>query len=231
MSMSGLGNLSAGPGTLGEGIVPAAAGLSSAACVYSTATRSFLCPPISSGGLVFLRSFTIYDAGGNPQSVLDGNTASIRTLTATTGTLLPPNGITGGITGPIALDRHDDMTMSRLNVGQPTLNGTSVSTMSTTITPVSGPAQRLAMVWVDKTTDLLLPPIGAGFPRSGSIEMTATTTTTLIEAGFTPVSTSFREVMTFDGSNTVTITLYVGTRRTTCKQTLGSFAPPVCSSF
>src|ERR1043166_1871839 len=218
MSLSGLGNLTAGPGTFNEGMVPAATVWNSADCVYSAATRSFTCPPITRGGMTYTRSFTLYDAAGNPQSALDGNTASIRTITTATGTIYPP-----GTFGPIALDRREDMTMSGLNVGQPTLNGTSTSTMNTTMNGIGGPAQRLAMIWADTTANLVLPPRGAGFPRSGSIAMTATTTTTPLDGSSAPVTTSFREVITFDGTSTVTIRLYIGTSVVTCKQTLGSF--------
>jgi len=189
-------------------------------CAYSSTSKGFACPAITTNGITINRSFFLYDASGASQSAADASTtASVRTVTDISGTLAAPSG--SNISGSIAITRHDDVTLSGLLTGKHTLNG---SGSGHTDTQFGGQAaQRIVIDETSKTTNLVLAGKGSNsiFPQSGSIALDQTIAAS--GSGST-LTTTMHETMTFDGTSVVTIEFTIGGQSRTCKLNLANFA-------
>jgi hypothetical protein len=131
--------------------------------------------------------YQLLDASNRPQSELNpATTAAIRSVSDISGTLTLSSGLTSGLT----LNRHGDQTLSGLLTDTHTLNGTSNSTQTMTLSGTS-----LALTTVETVNNLVLPRRGSGdrWPQSGSITIDMT-------VGTGPTT---RMTMTFNGTSTV----------------------------
>lgn len=172
-------------------------------CQYSAATGFFDCPTVTINGLTFTRSFRLIDDAGNAQSKPDAHTSALETKTTVDGTVSTtmPGG-PGGISSSTNFTLHgnDDETLSGIQTGTHTLNGTSVTSMNGTMQlgtdmfPIDQTAN-------ETTSNLVLPNAKAGqrWPQSGTI-----TIETLL--GTDPSGDTSKTVITFNGTSIVTIT-------------------------
>lgn len=164
-------------------------------CSYAIASQSFVCAPITVGGLTITQSYTLLDAAGAPLAAFDANALSaVRMQSAVSGTETATD-----IT--ITLDGRDDETLSGLRGSTHTLIGTS--TMTSTTTSSAGFGAQTISDTSKTTTNLVIPAnaTAATYPLSGTIttEMTG-------GARFLPGPPE-TIVMTFNGTSKVKITM------------------------
>lgn len=204
-----------------------------AGCAYAAATQSFACPPQSVAGVAVTRSYQLLDASGTPQSAYSATTVSVRVSTSFSGTLTPPAvpGLPNGATfAPATIERHETVTLTGLGASsQRTLNGTSTSTVTTTLT-FQGDSFTMQLAGADTISNLVLPAnpgtqAQPNFPVSGSVINNQSVTT-----GTAPLSVTqrMRIVTTFNGTSTVAIAMTVNGQTTTCNVNLLT-GPPVCT--
>ena len=204
--------ISAAPSTALSAPVPSS-------CSYDATAKSFVCPSVSVTGITVSRSFTLFDASGNPQSAFDrATTASVRMQTSFAGTVT-----SGGST--VTIDQQQDVTMSGLLTGARTINGTSLGHVAgtigngTTTTPVASTISTTI-------TNLVIPASSTGasrFPSSGTVA--ATTTTTI---GALPAST-VSATITFDGTSKAAVTVTTNGRTTSCTVDLTAQSAALCT--
>jgi hypothetical protein len=226
MSLGGVAGsalVAVAPTTAAAPMTPA---LTPAACVYSPTAKNFVCPTVTVNGLTITYTFTLYDAAGHPQSAADANTtASVRVQTRVKGSVTLP---AGGTLGSATVDRTEDMTLSGLLTGKHTLNGTATTTTTGTIN-VRGATQQFTTAQTDKTTDVVLPTLGstARWPLSGNI---ASDVTVVLGAGTpTALTAVVHDVITFDGTSTVTVAITSAGLTMSCKIDLTGQKAPVCT--
>src|SRR5437868_2816252 len=143
-------------------------------CVFTESSGFFVCPTVTANGFTFTRMFKLLDAGGNALSKPSALVIAIESKSTMTGTLTvnatgsPLNRSLG--TGPISIDRSDDMTLSGIQTAKHTLDGSATSTVTTTLTTAEGSIQT-KVDQSEQTTGLVLPNVKAGqqWPQSGSI--------------------------------------------------------------
>jgi hypothetical protein len=188
-------------------------------CSYDGTSKSFVCPSVSVTGITVSRSFTLFDASGNPQSAFDrATTAAVRMQTSFAGT------VTSG-SSTVNIDQQQDVTMSGLLTGVRTLNGTSLGHIAgsigngTTTTPIASTISTTI-------TNLVLPTSSTGanrFPASGTIA--ATTTTTI---GALPAST-VNAAIAFDGTSKAAVTITANGITTHCTVDLTAQSAVLCT--
>jgi hypothetical protein len=212
-----LGEMSAG-GVLLIGGAPATTPWLPTDCTYSPTTRGFVCPTISAMGIIVARSYFLYDASGALQAQADAKTtAAIKTVTDMNGALPIPTPSPASAT----FTRHEEMTLSGLLTGKHTLNGTETTHTDLTVTEGST-TTHIVLQETGRTTNLLLPPLDGSvkWPQGGSITLDQTVVSTI---GTAPaVTTTMREVLTYNGTSTVTLTITRGGVTTTCTFDLAS---------
>jgi hypothetical protein len=199
------------------GIAPVAVLTSASGCNYQAASGSFTCPTVNVAGLTLTRTFVLLDGAGNPQSSYDRtSTAAIRTTSSAVGTMTE-----SGTT--MHIDQQETMTLSGLLSGVHTLNGTS--TMAMTGNDIGGRAENLTMSMT--VTDVVLPNSATGsnaYPLSGTMTLVAN------DAVATLPATAFRFQITFNGTNTVPVTLSMdGLPSEHCTLDLSGHAAMSCS--
>ena len=200
--------------------VPAAGG-STSSCTYNATTTYFVCAPVTANGITVARQFQLLDATGaalttpNPLAV-----ASIRSVIDVEGTMTT----TGANAATIQIDRHEDAVLSGIQSANRVLNGTSTQALTVTSSGNSFTSND-----VSTTTNLQLPSTAAQkYPLGGTIVTDRTFTTT----GSANVTQQQHQVISFDGTNLMTVTLTIGASTTpamTCKIDLSGVAAPVCT--
>jgi hypothetical protein len=182
-------------------------------CTYTAQTGFFVCPATTRGGMTYTLMFRLIDAAGNSQSLPTAQTVAIETKTTVKGTSTPPAGARS--TGSFTIDGSSDMTLSGIQTDKHTLNGTSVTMMTGSLT-TDGITVPLNTSMNEKTTDLVLPNAKAGqkWPQSGTIAIDQTSNTIVL--GSTVPETSHM-VMTFNGTSVVTVTITSGIGTVTCQ--------------
>lgn len=204
-------------GGAGIGTLPQARDHSN--CSYASATKSFVCAPVTINGITINRTFQLLDASNNPQSEFSSSTtAAVRKVTDVSGTITRTQGTT---THTVTFVAHDDVTLSGLLTGVHTLNSTGNSNAQ-----VTGGLVPASVVSNHKVTDLVLPKRGGDthYPQSGTIEGNMTTTV---------AGTSFPSSvkMLFDGSPIMQLQLTFGNVSRSCTVDLSKHqAQPVCSA-
>lgn len=173
-------------------------------CVFSTTTNRVTCPDVTRGGLTISRSFQFKDASGNVQQVPGTTTNTINQQVTVTGTVTRHD---GNVTSTV--NESSDRTVSGLAAGstQRTVNGASKGTENTTGTMDDGTSFTAARAAGDTVTGLIIP-LQDGhptFPTAGTIVRAMSATVT--QSGKSPVTSSRREVITFDGSNTAKVVI------------------------
>lgn len=188
---------------LGLGDSHGLGGQLSGTCAFDAARGRVACDPITRDGLTVTRSAQYTDAGGMVQQAFDSTTTDAVNLQVTvTGTRIRPDGDTAEV------EHASDRTVTGLADGSTarTVNGTSAGTEKTAGTDTVGTFNAVRTIG-DTIQDVVVPAAadssGMSFPSAGTIIRSMQVTVTY--TGQSPTSSSRREVITFDGSNTATV--------------------------
>jgi hypothetical protein len=206
-------------------------------CTFSAATGRITCDPVTFNGITVTRSVAYTTAAGQAQSAFDSTTNSVNARTTVSGTVVgafgrghgPHHGFgpdgaagttstTGTVTNDTTTVQHaSDRTVTGLAKGstQRTVNGTSAGTETTVGTDSIG-RFTITRVAGDTTTRVVIPVQTAGFayPTAGTVVRSMRVTLTY--AGQSPQTASRREVITYNGSNTATVTITQDGTTTSC---------------
>lgn len=152
-------------------------------CAYASGSARFVCGPRAP----WTFAYTLRDAGGHPQSAVDGTTASITldfSLSAAR---------------PYSVDNQSTMTLQGPGTDHLVMNGTARSVGVIIYVTPQGDSMATVGVTRETASDVELPSLAAMpvFPKSGSI-----TTDEIITTRFTTYThvDSIRQVIRFDGT-------------------------------
>ena len=172
-------------------------------CTYSASTGRITCDPVTSRGLTTTRSAAYQDASGASQTAFDSATTnSINLQVTVSGTIVRRDGDSSRI------DAASDRTVSGLLGAQRTVNGTSRANENTSGNDSTGhfTAVRLAG---DTTSNVVIPAASTTnshpYPTAGTV--TRSMQVTFTRDGESPVVSTRREVITYDGSATARIVI------------------------
>ena len=170
-------------------------------CSYDAASGVVSCN-VTRDGITIARTIAFRNSAGVAQSKPDTSTNSVTTHTEVSGTLSRRNGNTTTIA------HKSDRSVVGLSSAstQRTVNGTSAGTETTTGSDTAG-TFTAARVIGDTVSGLVIP-VSSGrpsYPIAGSVIRAMQVTVTY--SGKTPVSSSRREVITYDGSATATLVI------------------------
>jgi hypothetical protein len=218
------GNIGMGPG-IGRG--PFGENFSLTNCTsFNAATGIITCTPIVRDSLTINRTFKFSTAAGVAQSARDtATTDKIETTRSVTGTTTFTPGRRDGFGhgfGPRGSDStRVDITTARTTVSssssrtvsglasgsaQRTINGSSAGRESTEGTSTNG-AFSSVRVMGDTTTGLVIPVVASGFPYPTAGTVIRAMSVTVTYGSGSPVSSSRREVITYDGTATAKISI------------------------
>ena len=191
----------------------------SADCAFDASTGRVECPETERHGLAVNVSYAFRDADGDVQEAFDtATTNSVNVQTTVSGTRTRRDG-----RATSTVSHASDRTVTGLASGstQRTVNGTSRAEETTTGVrdSVAFTAKRVAG---DTTTNVVVP-IVAGrptIPSSGTVVRSMTVT--LTREGGEPVTRTRREVVTWDGTNVVKVTITQDGETRNCTVTLPS---------
>lgn len=192
-------------------------------CTFSSTTGRVTCPAVTDHhGLTINRSASLKKADGTIQSAPDSTTNTVNMEISVTGT------VTRRDSAVSTVNNSSDRTVSGLAVGssQRTVNGTSRGKESTTGTNSDGVF--LATRLVGDTTSGLVIPLESGrptYPTAGTVIRSMHSSVTI--AGGAPTIHDRREVITYNGSATATITITQDGTTKTCTLPL-PHGVPVC---
>lgn len=186
-------------------------------CTFSAATGRVTCPDMERHGLTVSVSFAFQDTAGAAQAKFDTiTTNTVNVQTSVEGTKTRHD---GRITSELA--HTSDRTVTGLAAGsaQRTVNGTSKATETTTGTrdSVRFTAVRVAG---DTASNVVIPIVDGHptIPRSGTVIRSMRVTVT--PQGGTATTKTRREVVTFDGTNVVKVTITQDGETRNCTITL-----------
>ncbi len=172
-------------------------------CAFNSGTGRVECAAQSFGGLTIVRSAQYKDAAGHVQQAFDtATTNSINTQVTVSGTVVRRDNDTSTVANT------SDRTVTGLKSAQRTVNGTSAGTEKTVGTDSTGhfTAQRTIG---DTTKAVVIPAPVAGspppYPTSGTIVRSMSATLTY--DGKSPATSTRREVITYNGTNTATVVI------------------------
>ncbi len=218
------GAVGMGPG-VGRG--PFGEAFSLSTCTgFNAATGIVTCTPLVRDSLTINRTFKFSTAAGVAQSARDTVTTDrIETTRSVTGTTTFTPSRRGGFGrgfGPPGSDSlRPDITSARTIVSssssrvttglatgsaQRTVNGVS-SGRETTEGVSAGGAFTSVRVMGDTTTGLVIPTVASGFPYPTAGTVIRAMQVSVTYAGGTPITSSRREVITYDGSATAKISI------------------------
>ena len=185
----------------GFGVGPFGGGALSGDCTFNSSSGRVVCAAATNHGLTINRSASYKKADGTVQSAPDSTTNTINVQMSVTGT------VTRRDSAVSTVSSNSDRTVTGLAFGstQRTVNGTSKGQESTTGTNSDGAftATRL----VGDTTSNLVIPVESGrptYPTAGTVIRSMHATFTV--AGATTTHDR-REVITYNGSATASITI------------------------
>ena len=192
-------------------------------CTFSSSTGRVTCPAFTDPrGLTINKSASYKKSDGTVQSAPDSTTNTVNVQISVKGT------VTRRDSAVSTVDNSSDRTVSGLTVGstQRTVNGTSRGQESTSGKNADGPfvATRL----VGDTVSGLVIPVESGkptYPTAGSVIRSMHSTVT--PAGGSATVHDRREVITYNGSATATITITQDGTTKTCTLPL-PHGMPVC---
>ena len=173
-------------------------------CAFSSTDNRVTCAPVERRGLTINRSFSYLDAAGVVQQAFDtGTTNTVNAQTTVSGTRVHHDDDTSTV------NSKSDITVTGLATGstQRTVNGTTSGTESTVGTNRDG-IKFTAMRIAGDTASGVIIPLQNGrptYPTAGTIVRSMQATVTL--SGQTPMTSSRREVITFDGTSTAQISV------------------------
>lgn len=194
VGLTALGALSGAPTAALAGLV----GPSTTAarnCAWNDGTQAFTCAAVSANGLTTTFAYTPLDAQGAPQRTPDrATTAAVRTTSTTQGTFTIPSA-TGAAVGSLTVDQRQETTIRGLLTGPRTLDGTMTMTSAGTFTGQSLPGTRVTQT----TAGLVLPDGASPWPTAGTVTTDVVDVATGQSVG--------QQVMTFNGTSTVTLVM------------------------
>ena len=191
-------------------------------CSFDSATGTVTCAPETRRGLTVTRSIVFKTAAGVAQARPDSTTNSVATHTTVTGTRTRRDSTV------TTVNHVSDRTVVGLAKGstQRTVNGTSAGTESTTGRDSVG--AYTALRTIGDTVSGIVVPVASGrpsYPTAGSV--TRSMSVTLTYSGQAPVTSTRREVLTFDGSATAQLVITKDGTSKTCTVPL-PHGRPVC---
>jgi len=180
-------------------------------CSFAAGTGLVTCTSTTRDGLSVFKTYSFKTAGGTAQQALDSLTNTVVAHVQVSGTATRRDSVTA------VVSHTSDLTVTGLARGstQRTVNGTSAGTENLTGTSDRG-AFTATRVVGDTTTNLVVP-VGTGqptYPTSGTVIRSMRATVTF--AGQSPESRSRREVITYNGTSTASITITENGTAKTC---------------
>ena len=180
-------------------------------CTFSSASGRVECSD-TRGGLMIVASASYKTASGAVQQAPDSTTDVVNVQTSVTGT------VTRRDSAVSTVNHTSNRTITGLAAGstQRTINGAARGDESTTGKTDSGVVFTATRLVGDTTTGLVIP-IQSGrptYPTAGKVIRQMKTTVTL--AGGSPMTRERREVITYDGSSTATLTITTDGSTRTC---------------
>jgi hypothetical protein len=175
----------------------------SGTCAFDAASGRVACDPVTRDGLTVTRSAQYTDVGGAVQQAFDSATTNAVNLqVAVSGTRIRRDGDTAEV------QHASDRTVSGLAAGSTgrTVNGTSAGTEKTAGSDSVGTFN--AVRTIGDTIQEVVVPVAAdsnatSYPTAGTIIRSMQVSVTY--TGQSSTSSSRREVITFDGSNTAAV--------------------------
>jgi hypothetical protein len=202
----GLGFMGGGVfgGFIGNGFVRAIFASQDKSCAFASGTGLVTCEPSTHGGLTVTRTYQFKDGAGASQPKFDTATASV------TSTVTVKGSSTRRDSSSSSIDLSSSQTVSGLGPGSTalTMNSASAGTESANGTTHEGAftAKRVAG---DTVKDVVIPFPSATrllpYPTAGTIIRSMSATVTI--SGHEPTTSSRREVITYDGSNTAKVVI------------------------
>lgn len=179
-------------------------------CNFVAASQSFVCPPVTHGGMTMNRSYQLLDASNSPMSAFNpATTAAVKTIMDMSGAPTMPAGVTATIT------HHSEQTVGGLLTGTRTLTGTATSRYIVTTDA------QVDTMNTTTATNLTLP------TRASGSRYPSGTVTTQMSSSIRP-GTGITVTTTFNGTSTATMTMTVAGVTQTCTLNLEQRTPPVC---
>ena len=184
-----------------------AASLDPTSCPYSAEVESFVCAPISKGGVTIKQRFTLLTASGTRQSAFDPTTtASVKTATSLAGTVVQP-----GIA--LDVDGEQEITLSGLVSGPHVLDGWTSARITGTVDEATA-TYPVNMRVNTSIFELVLPAHEAGsarvWPSSGKI-------TGYVNGSVGPLPVGQQTVILFSGTSTALVSVSSGIQSKSCK--------------
>jgi hypothetical protein len=172
-------------------------------CAFDAASGRVSCEPETRNGLTIQRSAAYTDATGQVQQGFDSTTTeAINVRTEVTGTKIQRDGDT------TTVQHSSDRTITGLAQGsaERTVNGASSGTETTTGSDSAGAYSGVRVIG-DTIQKVVLPVTTSDstYPTAGTIIRSMQVTAAY--AGKTPESSTRREVVIFDGSNTASVVI------------------------
>lgn len=181
-----------------------------AGCTFSAATGDITCGPYTRGGLTVTRILTYKSANGTAQSRLDSTTNSVRTRVTANGTVQRRDSVTATV------ENSSDRTVTGLAAGSTlrTVNGTSRGLETSSGKARDGSAFTAVRTVGDTTTGLQIP-LENGRPTYPTAGTVIRSMKVVVNIGDAPRTSTRREVITYNGSATATLTItHDGTTKT-----------------
>lgn len=172
-------------------------------CAFDAGSSRVVCDPITHDGLTVTRSAAYTTGGGAVQTTFDSlTTNTINIHVSVSGTKVRRDNATS------VVQHTSDRTVSGLAPGstQRTVNGTSGGTENITGTNTTGSFTAVRTIG-DTVTGIVIPvsTTGMAFPTAGTVVRSAQIVLTY--AGQSPTTSTRREVVTYNGSSSATVTI------------------------
>lgn len=191
-------------------------------CAYNAGSGRVICDPVTHDGLTIARSAAYADGSGNAQTAFDSlTTNAINIRVSVSGTKVRRDDDTS------VVQHASDRTVAGLAPGstQRIVNGTSSGTEHITGSNMTGSFTAVRTIG-DTISGVVIPVQSSGpsFPTAGTVIRSAQVVLTY--AGQSPTTSTRREVITYNGSTTATITITRDGVTQTC--TVAPRARPTC---
>jgi hypothetical protein len=191
-------------------------------CAFDAGSGRVICIPVTHDGLTIARSAAYKDGSGTVQSAFDSlTTNSINIRVSVNGTKVRHDNDTS------VVQHTSDRTVAGLAPGstQRTVNGTSSGTENIKGSNTTGSFTAVRTIG-DTITGVVIPvsTTGPAFPTAGTVIRSAQVVLTY--AGQTPTTSTRREVISYNGSGSATVTITHDGVTQTC--TLAPRGRPMC---
>lgn len=171
-------------------------------CAFDATVGRVVCDTVTRHGLSIVRSAAFTDADGTVQEKFDSLTNTVNVKVDVSGTFARRDVFR------TTVDHHSDRTVTGLGPGSTelTVSGTS-NGKETTTGSNSRRTFTAERVVGDTINDVVLPLRSTAFPFPASGSIIRAMTVTVTYEGETPVTSSRREVITFDGTRLATVVI------------------------